>query len=147
MKRDGRGERRRGGGEERRRGQRGGRQREGGGEGGGGRSEGGGEEGRRQRRLHQVLCDGATLLFVVWAVFGFTGFSCHSVLVPPAGDVLFELDLRVDVDVTDLAVEGFVLETRALQGGAAAVLQFSAGSGVGFDWSGAAPSLQHRFVF
>lgn len=31
-------------------------------------------------------------MFVVWAVFGFGGFACHSVLVPPAGDVLFKLD-------------------------------------------------------
>lgn len=32
--------------------------------------------------------EGAALLFVIRAVFGFAGFSSHSVLVPPAGDVL-----------------------------------------------------------
>lgn len=32
--------------------------------------------------------EGAALLFVIRAVLGFAGFSCHSVFVPPAGDVL-----------------------------------------------------------
>lgn len=59
---------------------------------------------------------------------------------------LFELDLRVDMDITDLAVEGFVLQAGALQCGAAAVLQLGAGSRVGLDRPGAAPSLQHRLV-
>lgn len=30
----------------------------------------------------------AALLLVIRTVFGFAGFSCHSVFVPPAGDVL-----------------------------------------------------------
>lgn len=60
---------------------------------------------------------------------------------------LFELDLRVDVDVTDLTVEGFVLQAGALQPGAAAVLQLGSGSRVGLDWPSPAPSLQHRLVF
>lgn len=35
-----------------------------------------------------VYRGGAALLLVVGAVFGFAGFPCHPVLVPPAGDVL-----------------------------------------------------------
>lgn len=59
---------------------------------------------------------------------------------------LLQLDLRVDVDVADLAVEGFVLQARPLQPRGAAVLQLGSGSRVGFDWPGAAPGLQHRLV-
>lgn len=66
--------------------------------------------------------------------------------MPPAGDVLFELDLRVDVDVTDLAVEGFVLQAGAFQSGRAAVLQLGSRSRVGFDRPGTTPGLQHRLV-
>lgn len=39
-------------------------------------------------------------------------FTCRSVLVSPAADVLFELSLRVDMHVADLTVERFVLESR-----------------------------------
>lgn len=59
---------------------------------------------------------------------------------------LFELDLRVDMDITDLAVESFVLQAGALQCRAAAVLQLGSGSRVGLDWPSTAPSLQHRLV-
>lgn len=53
--------------------------------------------------------------------------------MPSAGDVLFKLDLRVDVDVTNLAVEGFVLQAGALQCGAAAILKLASRSRVGLD--------------
>lgn len=66
--------------------------------------------------------------------------------MPSAGDVLFKLDLRVDVDVTNLAVEGFVLQAGALQCGAAAILKLASRSRVGLDWPSATPSLQHRLV-
>lgn len=59
---------------------------------------------------------------------------------------LFELDLRVDMDITDLAVEGFVLQAGPFYSRAAAVLQLGSGSWVGLDWSGTTPSLQHRLV-
>lgn len=59
---------------------------------------------------------------------------------------LFQLDLRVDVDVADLAVEGFVLQARALESRGAAVLQLGSGPRVGFDWASAAPGLQHCLV-
>lgn len=50
------------------------------------------------------------------------------------------------MDVTDLAVEGFVLQAGPLQSSGAAVLQLGSRSRVGLDWPGAAPSLQHRLV-
>ncbi len=50
------------------------------------------------------------------------------------------------MDVTDLAVEGFVLQAGAFQYGAAAVLQLGSGSRVRLDRPSAAPSLQHRLV-
>lgn len=64
-----------------------------------GGGEGCGEESRRNG-LHQVVLQGefgcqragAPLLLVVRAVFGFGGFACHSVLVPPTGDMLLKLD-------------------------------------------------------
>lgn len=59
---------------------------------------------------------------------------------------LLELDLGVDVDIADLAVEGFVLQAGAFQSGGAAVLQLGSRSRVGLDWPGAAASLQHRLV-
>lgn len=59
---------------------------------------------------------------------------------------LLKLDLRVDMDVTDLAVEGFILQARPLQPRGGAVLQLGSGSRVGFDWPGATPGLQHRLV-
>lgn len=59
---------------------------------------------------------------------------------------LLQLDLRVDVDIADLAVEGFVLQAGALESGGGAVLQLGTGSRVGLDWPGAAPSLQHCLV-
>lgn len=67
--------------------------------------------------------------------------------MPPAGDVLFKLDLRVDMDIADLAVEGFVLQAGALQSRAAAVLQLCSRSRVGFDRPSATTSLQHCFMF
>lgn len=66
--------------------------------------------------------------------------------MPPVCFYLFKLDLRVDVDITNLAVESFVLQTGALQYGAAAIFQLASRSRVGLDWPGAAPSLQHRLV-
>lgn len=66
--------------------------------------------------------------------------------MPPAGNVLFKLDLRVDMDVADLAVEGFVLQAGAFQSRAAAILQLSSGSRVGFDRPGTTTSLKHCFV-
>lgn len=62
------------------------------------------------------------------------------------GLYLFQLDLRVDMDVTDLAVEGFVLQAGALQSRGTAVLELSSRSRVGLDRPGAAPGLQHRLV-
>lgn len=59
---------------------------------------------------------------------------------------LFQLDLRVHVDIADLAVEGFVLQARPLQSGGAAALQLGSRPRVGFDRAGAAPGLQHRLV-
>lgn len=50
------------------------------------------------------------------------------------------------MDVTDLAVEGFVLQAGALQSRGAAVLELSSRSRVGLDRPGAAPGLQHRLV-
>ena len=50
------------------------------------------------------------------------------------------------MNVTDLAVEGFVLQAGALQHGAAAVLQLGPGTRVRLDRPGAAPSLHHRLV-
>lgn len=67
--------------------------------------------------------------------------------MPPAGDVLFKLDLRVDMDIADLAVEGFVLQAGALHSRAAAVLQLCSRSRVGFDRPSATTSLQHCFMF
>lgn len=59
---------------------------------------------------------------------------------------LFQLDLRVDVDVADLAVEGFVLQAGALRRGAAAVLQLGSGSGVSLDGPRSASGFQHGLV-
>lgn len=59
---------------------------------------------------------------------------------------LFELDLRVDVDVADLAVEGFVLQARAFNSRRGTVLQLGSGSRVGLDGPRAAPGLQHCLV-
>lgn len=146
VQRDGRGEGRGRGRQEGRGGQGGGREGNGGSEGGGGGSEGSGEEGRREGGLHQLLSESAALLFIVGTVFRLAGFSSHSVLVPPAGNVLFQLDLGVDVDVTDLAVERLVLQAGSLQSWVAAVLHFGSGSRVSFDWAGATASLQHRFM-
>lgn len=47
----------------------------------------------------------------VGAEFRLGWFTCRSVLVSPAADVLFELSLRVDVHVADLTVESFILES------------------------------------
>lgn len=38
-------------------------------------------------------------------------FTCCSVLVSPTANVLFELSLRVDMHITDLTVESFILES------------------------------------
>lgn len=59
---------------------------------------------------------------------------------------LFQLNLRVHVDVADLAVEGFVLQARPFQSGGGTVLQLGSGSRVGFDWAGATTGLQHCLV-
>lgn len=50
------------------------------------------------------------------------------------------------MDITDLAMEGFVLQAGAFQRSAADALQLGSGSRVGLDWPGATPSLQHRLV-
>lgn len=42
---------------------------------------------------------------------GLGWFTRCSVLVSPAADVLFELSFRVDVHVTDLTMESFVLKS------------------------------------
>lgn len=59
---------------------------------------------------------------------------------------LFELDLRVDVDVADLTVEGFVLQTGAFDCESAAVLYLSSRSRVGLDGPVSTASLQHSLV-
>lgn len=59
---------------------------------------------------------------------------------------LFKLDLRVDMNITDLAVERFVLQAGTFESRGIVALQLGSGSRVSLDWPGAAPSLQHRLV-
>lgn len=59
---------------------------------------------------------------------------------------LFELRLRVDVHVADLAVEGFVLEARR-RIGRRGQLGLDSAPREGLDGSVAAARLQHRLVF
>lgn len=59
---------------------------------------------------------------------------------------LFKLDLRVDMNITDLAVERFVLQARTFESRGVVALQLGSRSRVSLDWPGAAPSIQHRLV-
>lgn len=59
---------------------------------------------------------------------------------------LFELDLGVDMDVTDLAVESFVLKAGTLRCGGTAVLQLGSGPRVSLDWPCTASGFQHGLV-
>lgn len=59
---------------------------------------------------------------------------------------LFKLDLRVDMDIADLAVEGFVLKAGTLRCGGTAVLQLGPRSRVRLDWPCTASGFQHSLV-
>lgn len=78
--------------------------------------------------------------------FFYSSITTFNVILRLPRSDLFQLDLRVHVDVTDLAVEGFVLQAGALQPTGAAVLQLGSRSGIGLDGPGATPSLQHCLV-
>lgn len=47
----------------------------------------------------------------VGAEFWFGRFTCCSILVSSAADVLFELSLRVDMHITCLTMKSFVLQS------------------------------------
>lgn len=59
---------------------------------------------------------------------------------------LFKLDLGIDMDIADLAVEGFVLKAGTLGGGGIAVLQLGSGPRVSLDWPCTASGFQHSLV-
>ena len=58
---------------------------------------------------------------------------------------LFELDFRIDVHVTDFAVERLVLQARAFQD-VGLHLEFGPRPGVGLNGTSPVPRLQHGFV-
>lgn len=75
-------------------------------------------------------------------------FPCNSIPMPPAGYMLFQLQLGVDSDIADLTVEGAFLSV-GVRGQLPSLLRagFRTQAWVRFNGSQSTSSLQDSFVF